>query len=162
MKKLTTLLLISILYWNNLSASHLWGADLNFTCMGNSTYLVTYTFYRDCFGIVAPTTFPLIINNACGFPSSTYTLNYISIEPLLKSCYSQSTCNGGSIQGIEKYIYQATVTLPDTCSSWTLGVTNAARNPGVLIFQNPSNNNLYVEATINNTESCDTSTVFFK
>jgi hypothetical protein len=41
--------------------------------------------------------------------------------------YSTSTCNGGSVYGIQENVYKATVTLPP-CNKWTISHSSADRN----------------------------------
>ena len=55
--KIALLLLVAMLFSAKGSfASHMAGADLTYEYIGNGQYLVTFTLYRDCFGIPAPTT----------------------------------------------------------------------------------------------------------
>ncbi len=139
----------------NVQASHLAGADLTYQSLGNGTYLVTYTLYRDCFGITAPTTAYLsVASNSCGqaVQSITMTLAPGSGNEITPTCSTTtSTCNGGTEPGIEEYEYTALIQLPMGCPDWHLWVDDCCRNQAITTVQNASGEGLYIEAYLNNT-----------
>jgi hypothetical protein len=147
-----------------LHASHLAGADLTYQSLGNGTYLVTYTLYRDCFGITAPTTaFLSVASTSCGqaVQNVTMTLSPGSGNEITPSCStSTSTCNGGSAAGIEEYVYTALVQLPLGCPDWHLWVDDCCRNQSISTVQNASGEGLYIEAYLNNTVVQNSSPTF--
>jgi hypothetical protein len=160
MKKLLVLLFFFV-HWNSSKGAHVWGADISYMAQGNGVYLITYDFYRDCAGNQAPPDVTLNVDNLCGIPfGGTFTMNLISSNEFYNNCAAGTTCQGGPFPGMQKYTYQTNITLPDTCSSWILGVSLSSRNTTLTTFSNPGNYNLYVEASINNTVSGDTSAVF--
>ena len=162
MKKIFLLFFI-IIFTKEIRASHATGADLEYQCIGNGQYLITYTFYRDCFGIDPPLTFPCNIENGCGFPAMGVTLNLITITPtqLVPTCGQITNCDGGAAPGIQKWLYTGIATLPAECNAWNLSVAVSTRNAGITMTQNPDIYNLFVIANINNTNNvCDTSPVF--
>ena len=105
MKKLIIITISTLLYiissTYSLKASHFAGADLTYTCLGGSTYLITLSFYKDCSGISAPTNVP--INFACTSNSSlnfTQTLTKLSgtgqeITPVCNLMTTACSSNGG-------------------------------------------------------------------
>jgi gliding motility-associated-like protein len=158
MKKFLLLFTI-VLYSSVLSkiyASHVMGADLTFSCQGPNTYLVTLEAYRDCNGIQL--TGPLQINYSsvqCGV-NSTLTLDQVGPPTdITPSCFANTdACNGGTGYGIQKFIFQGTLHLPPGCGSdWVLSWTLCCRNAAITTLNNPGNDNLYIEANLNNTIS---------
>jgi len=162
------LLILSIILCSSLFsriyASHCMGADLTFECTGPNSYLITLNVYRDCRGIAL--TGPMQVNYSsatCGV-NSTITLTQqgpaIDITPV---CLSNSdACNGGSGYGIQKYTFTGTLNLPAGCGAdWVLSWTLCCRNAAITTLNNPGNDNLYIEANLNNTVTpCVSSPVF--
>ena len=134
MKRLLAII-VSVLFLlspNILKASHFAGADLTYTCLGGNTYLITYSFYRDCSGISAPSSVNMFFN--C---SSNSSLNFYASLPkipgtgqeITQACSAVPThCNNGNGYGIQEYVYQGVVTLT-ACNSWKMYYTSGARNP---------------------------------
>ena len=133
MKKILLLFVLIFIFGIQRSkASHYAGADLTYTCLGGNTYLITYTFYRDCSGINPPTS--ILITLVC---SSNSNLNFTSNLPkilgtgqeITPSCSASPTqCLNGNNYGIQEYVYQSTVIL-SPCNSWEMHNTSGARNP---------------------------------
>ncbi len=145
-------------------ASHVMGMDLTYECLGPNRYLVTLKLYRDCNGISPSGSYTLNYSSAqCGVSSSinlTQLGQPIDITPLCPSIQSQ--CNGSNQYGVQKYTYQGILNLPAGCGSdWVMTVTECCRNAAITSLTNPSNENILVEATLNNTlASCDNSPQF--
>jgi len=152
MKRLLAII-VSVLFLlspNILKASHFAGADLTYTCLGGNTYLITYSFYRDCSGISAPSSVNMFFN--C---SSNSSLNFYASLPkipgtgqeITQACSAVPThCNNGNGYGIQEYVYQGVVTLT-ACNSWKMYYTSGARNPISTVM---SVGNWYNMATLNN------------
>jgi len=164
--KLTFLFAIFLLNFftvTTLRASHLAGGEVTYTWLGGNTYRIVCTLYRDCMGIAAPTTLQVILSSAtCGqiinLPAAQVagTGNNITLP-----CPGQlTTCNGGTIVGIQKWQYYLDYTLPQHCADWTFSFTLNARNAAVTTIQNPSSHNMYVEAHLNDTAYEHDSPVF--
>lgn len=165
--------LLTVLLWGGgiqqASASHLVGADLTYTCLGNGQYEVTLTLYRDCGGISAPTNALINIASAsCGITAPSVTLaldaanSGIEVSQLCPAALPLSECNGASTYpGIEVYVYTGIVTLPQGCDDWTLSYSLCCRNPDITNLVSPDVNDLYVETTINNVNGlCNNSPSF--
>lgn len=135
-------------------ASHLAGADLTYEYQGNGQYLVTYTLYRDCFGIPARPDQPLVISSTTcnSFQSVTmYPLPNTGQEITYTCDNTLTTCQGGTATGIQEWVYTAMVTLPAQCPDWVFSTTDNARNVAITTIQNPGAASMYLEAYLNNT-----------
>jgi hypothetical protein len=95
-------------------ASHAMGAEISYIYIGNQQLEVTYTFYRDCAGIAAPSTISLTAISDSGINSASYTLTPTATSPVYihTVCAGQvTTCNGGPYRGVEKWVYTGVINL---------------------------------------------------
>src|SRR6185295_11215948 len=132
-------------------ASHAAGAEITYHHLNGLTYVVTYSFYRDCFGIPAPTTVDLNLNSAsCGFGTTIYTMNPVGnpVEITLPCTGTVTTCNGGLNTGIQKYVYEIQLTLTARCTDWVFWAEISARSSAITTLQTPDSRDLYVEAIL--------------
>lgn len=165
-RKKIILLTVLLLHFYSGWATHSTGLDLTYRCLGGDTFFVQLAFYRDCDGINAPgfggERLPVIdiFSNSCG-QSFTQELDIISWEEAGAVCTSlQTTCSGGTYPGVEEYIYGDTIVLPSACVDWTFSYGLCCRNNAISTI-NPTNVDIYVEATLDNvTSSCNSSPVF--
>lgn len=137
------------------------GVDLTYSCIGNSQYRVTLTFYRDCNGINATTNALIRWSGACG--NGTTVLRNRTVEEITPSCPGivGSACNGGNgVFGIEKYTYTDTLTLPSGCTNVSLSYQTCCRNGAITTLDNPLSEGIYVEADILDNSLCNNSPVF--
>ncbi len=145
------------------NATHVEGGDITYKCLGGNQYKVFLSIYRDCAGVSAPTSVSLnFASVSCGLNFNA-TLNKvpgtgIEVTPV---CASVTTlCSGGSLPGVQEYIYQATVNLVP-CSDWIMSYSLAARNNAIGTIVSPGAQNMYVEARLNNLAfPCDNSPTF--
>ncbi len=163
--KITLMLMISTLFGSQeIFASHAAGADLTYQSLGNNQYQITYTLYRDCDGISAPTTKSIQYGSvSCNIPSQSVTLNQVpgTGYEITSNCSSAvSTCNGGSATGIQKYEYTAVVTLPQACVDWFFSAGECCRNNTITTLDNPASNDLFIDAYLNNTNVNNSSPTF--
>jgi hypothetical protein len=159
------LILSSLFFSTNLAyASHGMGADLSFSCIGGNQYELSLQLYRDCSGISAPTSVTITIASAsCGQNISATLSTVVSSEasPLCPSQLSQSSCNGGTLQGVEVYTYTGTVTLPAQCNDWILSYRLGNRNASITNITAPGSAWMYVETQLNNLDvTCNNSPQF--
>jgi len=148
-----------------LHARHPMGADLVYTCIDSNhhTYSVVLNFYCDCRELDE---YPDIVLNvasvSCGqnfsvtpnwqpCPASTNGGQPCEITPLCFASVLQSECNGGSLQGMLDYTYTDTITLPALCSDWVISFDICCRSAFISNLINPDADDLYIQATINNT-----------
>lgn len=154
MKKIYFLLFLLLQYETSLG-SHAMGAEITYSCLGNNQYIFNYTLYRDCNGIVAPSS----INLAIGSQSAILNPTPNSPEQLPTVCPTLlTTCNGGSYLGIEKWVYTGVATLPS--GPVTAYFSISARNASITTILNASTFNLFVSAYINSSSDCNNSPVF--
>ena len=156
-------------------ASHAMGGDFVYECLGTGpngdTIQITLSFYRDCDGIAAPITASIGITSSCG--SYTLILQPLPLAPappggspgevsnFCDSVFSQSTCNGGTaLPGVIQHLYQGTIVLPP-CADWVISYSTCCRNNMITNLVNPSAEDMYIEATLNNLNApCNSSPQF--
>jgi len=150
-------------------ASHSMGADLSYRCLGGDSFLVRLNFYRDCAGILPSNTTDIAITSNSCVISNTYTLPLASITPnpdtlkekICSAQASQSTCDNGTIPGVQVWAYEAIIVLPAHCADWVISFDLCCRNDSVTNLLNPGAYDLYVEARLNNTGGiCNNSPIF--
>ena len=145
------------------SASHLSGGDLNYTCVGQDSFLVNFNLFRDCSGIGAPTNVTLDFGSTCG-GNFTATLpltasGAVEVSQLCGAQIGQSTCNGGNLPGNEWYEYETIVVLPP-CDTWTISWDDCCRNTSLNI-PTSAGDGFYIETTLNSlTSPCNSSPEF--
>lgn len=140
-------------------ASHALGAEISYECLGGNEYLVRLVFYRDCGGISAPSSPSISISSSCGNQTLNMALQpptppfppfdaYLVDYELPVFCQA-SNCGSGNTPGIQEYIYEATVTLPP-CADWTMSYDLCCRSQDITTINSPGNQDIYVEAFLNN------------
>jgi gliding motility-associated-like protein len=149
---------------NEAFASHAQSADITYQCLGGNQYRISLSFYRDCAGVAAPTSVTINISSASCGQNLVLTLNQITgtgieVSPI---CTSMSTqCTGGSYPGVQEYKYAGLITLPMQCSDWTFSFSLCCRNASINTISNPSGENIYIEAVLNNLDfPCNSSPAF--
>jgi hypothetical protein len=129
--------------------SHIAGGNISVVYTGTpNTYQITLSFFRDCSGVSAPVSPFITLDNDCGVSGDLLQLPLILQQEVSALDFSQcpdvSTCQNGSLPGMELYQYQAVVTL-DPCDSWTIAYASGARNPSV----NVNSGGFHIETVIN-------------
>ncbi|MBV6406128.1 MAG: gliding motility-associated C-terminal domain-containing protein [Flavobacteriales bacterium] len=151
-------------------ATHAMGGELSYTCVAPNQYLVTLDFYRDCNGVAAPTN----CNNGLSFnvrsPQCGANFNqcftFQSVQVITPICASETDrcLNSNGVYGVEKYTYTKLVNLSNWAgcgTDWVFSWSLCCRNNAITSLQNPGNQNLYLDATLNNTVSpCNNSADF--
>ena len=157
-------------------ATHDMGADLSYRCLGGNDYEFTIVFYRSCENNIgaAPAEGLLAISSpSCGYIgnggvlSDTIPLiNFLEISPICpaEQGFSQCLDINNPHPGVEEYIYQGIVTLPDNCSDWNISwdvccrnanITNSVIDPGILGTE------MRLEVSLNNLNGlCNSSPTF--
>ena len=150
-------------------ASHISGGDMSYTCIGQDSFLLRLALFRDCSGITMSTNQTVTLTSTCG-GSITVTLNnvpntstgnaYTNISQLCSSDSLNSTCFGGTLPGMQEYIYEGIVVLTPPCDTWTAGWSTCCRNTTVNVPTSNSDN-VYVQTTMNTaTNGCNNSPAF--
>lgn len=137
LQKVIPLCLVLLLgAWGTKSyASHIPGANITYTCNPSNPlqYTFTLTLFRRCPG-THPATMSgsyFTFTNDCGLanpvaPVFNQVGTAVDVNQLCNP--SLSNCSGGSQPGIFKYTYEATVTLPANCDSWTITYSLCCRD----------------------------------
>ena len=146
-------------------ATHGAGLDISYECINrgstSDSYKIIVKFYRDCSSSsTAASNFFLEANSSCG--SSLTLLPQVSgptfITPLCPG--SSAPCSNGGLVELEEYIYEAIISL-DHCSDWVINVcASGNRNNAITTIISPANQDLCVEAEINNLNVCNNSPSF--
>ena len=134
-------------------ASHAAGGNLTYCHTGGNNYTISFTLYRDCAGIPAPTFITVQITSASCGQSYSLTLNAIpgTGQEITHPCAGTfSTCQGGTEPGIQKWEYESTFAFPAQCADWTIGTQVQARNASITTLQNPGGTYLYIDAHLDN------------
>lgn len=170
MKAILRILVCALaIFWigkTEIFASHAMGADLTYTCLGGNQYTFTLSFYRDCSGITPSISqFISATSASCG-QTTSFTLNQLSgypieVSPLCAAQLPSSTCSGGTLPGVQQYVYEGTFTLPANCNDWIFSYSECCRNSTITTLSNPGSENLYVQSTLDNLNApCNSSPSF--
>lgn len=170
MKKLGLLLAFVMAFTFNSKASHISGGDISFTSLGNNVYIITLSLFRDCDGITMSTSNTVTIESASCAESFTVSLpivpnaltgdDFTDISQLCDTEIPNSTCNGGTLPGMQLYVYQDTVTLPANCTDWTVSWSTCCRNTTVNVPTSTSDD-VFLMATFDNLNYPDNSSPAF-
>ncbi len=149
------LFLLAFLPGKKSFATHASGSDLTYTWVSGNTFRVTVSFYRDCAGVAAPNTISLDARSVSCNRNQSYTLTRIpgTGQEITYPCPTANTrCTSGSsiYPGYQRYVFEANITLPQQCTDWVLSYYVCCRNCAITTLDNPCNENMYVEATLNN------------
>lgn len=159
MKKLGLLFAFVLAFSFYSRSSHISGGDITFTSLGNNTYIITLSLFRDCDGITMSTSNTVTIESASCAESFTVSLpivpnnltgdDFTDISQLCEQQIPNSTCNGGTLPGMQLYVYQDTVTLPANCTDWQASWSTCCRNTTVNVPTSTSDD-VYIMATFDN------------
>ena len=155
MKKFITLFLLVFLsiFCKQSFASHLMGCDLSYTNVGPDSFKVRLSLYRDCSGILpAVTEFVHVTSTSCA-SNISLPLTRLPGYPIevVQYCTSVvSTCLGGTMPGVQQYIYEGYVKLPTRCNDWIFNYTNCCRNVAITTITVPGSASVYIEAKLDN------------
>lgn len=125
-------------YSSHLSATHIIGGELYYSCIGNNKYLITLKVYRDCYGGQAPFDDPahvgiydgngvLVENVPLQFPGSV-VLPFVYSSPCFQA--PPDIC-------VEEAVYQGIVELPPNSSGYTLVYQRCCRNHTIVNLVSP-------------------------
>lgn len=162
-KKLPILLLLFLLASIPGYASHIYGGELLYRHETGNRYRVIVYLYGDCSGSRFPTLSyadanpEVRIYNAAGMYVALHlkqdSLN-IDISPVCPSQRGNTTCAGGTLPGVHKFVYSDTVNLPP--DHWRLIFagemgTTAGRSFNITnIYSSSSGTTIQLEANLNN------------
>lgn len=145
-------------------ASHAQGGDLTYTCLGGNQYQLRLAFYRDCSGSNAPGSVSINISSiTCNqnFNTTLYPIpgTGLDVTPICPQLTTE--CTGGTYPGVQEWIYEGNITLPQACTDWTFSFSLCCRNAATNTIVNPGGQNIYIETTLNNVAApCNNSPTF--
>lgn len=159
---------ISCISFNSTYASHAAGGEIIYKHLNDTTYLVTFKFYRDCSGIPEQPNASLCVYDSCSKQIKMFSLPKIDTlpggipngTPVALGCPNYSnTCQDPSVTlpGYQEWWYQDTITLVGRCSQLRMSTTISNRNASM----NISTANFYVEATLNNKDVLNNNSAVF-
>ncbi|MFL5730181.1 MAG: hypothetical protein ACJ75J_11905, partial [Cytophagaceae bacterium] len=140
-------------------ADHILGSDLSYKYLGANKYEFTLTYYGNC----GSTHFQnLVITNSIQLSYSSLSCNIngsfnitkvgsgVELSPICPGLPTKCDplhFNDGQ-PGIKKFSWTGTITLPP-CSDWVISRKEAFRDDAVTTYD-PLNQNIFMQATINN------------
>ena len=151
-KKTIPLLFILFLFIADVvSASHLMGGEITWTCLASGQYKFQMKLYRDCNGIAGPNSVTLCTNAPVGtIPCSLVSQSDNS--PVCNVAGPAITCAGatGSTPGaVQEFIYESgpvsLVGVPPA-TGWVFYWYSSARNMSITNLQNPDSHGLTLRA----------------
>ncbi len=167
---------------NRCAANHLFGADLGYTHLTGNTYKMTLTLYGDCSAdaslvsqlyIAKPTI--VIYNGASAVNSLVLSLQSGSgseVSPVCPREIGNTACNGGTLPGVRRFIYEGNVTLSGASANWrfvfvgrldtpiSVSGIGAGRSRKITNVQNVGTTTMQLTATLNNLNGPNSSPVF--
>jgi gliding motility-associated-like protein len=139
-------------------ASHLAAGNITYTYLGNNSYFIQVTLYRDCSGIPMPLSLTLNANSSCWPGTTTVVLPQNSaLSGIIVSntpCAAFTTC-------YEEYIYEGILTVPINCHDWVFSWGTCCRNDAINNLTSPGGQSFYVYATVNNIDAPNNSSPLF-
>ncbi len=132
-------ILLAILSFQTLQATHIVGGELNYRCLGNDQYEISLTVFRDCFNGIPPFDNPAAIgvfdssNQLIQFrlpiPQGNDTLNPVLFDSCL--VIPPNVC-------VHRTSYIDTITLPFLAGGYQLVYQRCCRNNTIVNIENPS------------------------
>lgn len=173
---LFTLLCCILIFSQKTVANHAMAIDLTYACLNEDeqSYNITLDFYFDCGSVIiqapAASVVVNVFSNSCGQALQVELTRDTSIEgeEVSQLCddileNGQSNCESGTFAGVRKYIFEGTVTLPKKCNDWTFSYRLTElefRSATITNLVSPELQKIYVQATLDNTEGCNSAPSF--
>lgn len=171
------LLAVSLLFIaGKANASHIFGADFYYTWVSGNTYTINLAVYADCSGAAFPNlngatpSVEVYKNTSQLFTTMTLTQSGTSVEvtPVCNAQINNTTCNGGTVPGVKRFIYTGSVTLNGPSSNWRFrftgamgGLNSAGRSNSITNIIVPGTGSVTaLEATLNNMSGNNSSAVY--
>lgn len=152
LKRLLFLLILVSGISSRLSASHLMGGEITWTCQGSGQYVFQMKLYRDCNGVQGPPTTTLSVYNNPSLLSIPLNLvSQIDISPQCNAIGPSITCAAAQAQpnwpnsatpvpgAVEEFIYQSapiTLTGVPPAAGWIFAYSDCCRNAAITNINN--------------------------
>ncbi|RYZ51680.1 MAG: hypothetical protein EOP49_11150, partial [Sphingobacteriales bacterium] len=172
--RLVFLLALSVSSANISKATHIFGADFYYSWVSGNTYTISLAVYGDCSGAAFPSltsSMPEVeIWNNGNYQYTVFlqlTGPAVEVTPVCAGQIGNTTCNGGTVPGIKRYIYSVTVNLGSTSPNWLFRFngemsnnTQAGRSNIITNIAGSGTSLMVLEATLNNTLASNDAAVF--
>jgi len=140
MRALTLLFVLVLLSHTKLSATHIVGGEMNYTCLGNNQYEITLTIFRDCF-----------YGNPLAFFDNPASIGVFNAQNMLLQNILVPLINNDTLSPVlsgqcfvvppdvcvHTTTYRTTVTLPPVIGGYQLSYQRCCRNQTILNIVNP-------------------------
>lgn len=142
-----------ILSFNVANATHILGGNFEYECIGNDSFKIKLKLYRDCTGINSPDSATIRIKDSCGLSMSLVlqltNLGGTEVSNFCPTSMINSSCNGGSLPGVQQYLYEGVAVFSsNACSKIFLSWSSCCRN-NVVNLSGGLNTGVYISAEIN-------------
>ncbi|MBI4945835.1 MAG: gliding motility-associated C-terminal domain-containing protein [Bacteroidetes bacterium] len=156
-------------------ATHIVGGYASYTCLGGSTYRLSYTIYVECgTGKMVPPSWDWVNYesiSSCGPPLANWPAPGILIPVksgfeyssvlLCPSMANDNTCNGGANANFAVVKYDTVLTFPNQCNDWRFYFGGGGQFAWDLTNIKTGVNVPYIETWIDNTNgNCNNSVLF--
>ncbi|HEY8399645.1 MAG TPA: PKD domain-containing protein [Cytophagaceae bacterium] len=158
-------LLILLLFFAVQSfGTHIVGADISYRNIGANKFEFTLNVYRDCEGLPVNSYYNLDYSSLSCNLQGTFRVNMVagSKQEITPVCEENPTrCNGGTLPGVEKYVYKGIFDVPQACTDWTISWRECYRNAAITNITSPITQCTYIEARLNNVDAPNNSSPAF-
>ncbi len=148
LKSISVLLLLTVLTFAGMKASHYAGATITYECLSPNIYRVHHKVYRHCGGppITPPSGMTITgIGTACSAPTGGGWVLRANREVTMLTPSIVTNCNGGSASGFLEWHYSQDFDFTGvTCNQYKLEWTECCRNGVYTNITNPSNTSAFV------------------
>lgn len=145
----TLLLIVLLLLGSQVWASHLLGADISASRTSANTYAVRLVLYRDCSGISTTSSVSISVSST-GCSATTIQASRVSSQFLNLGCSTMpTTCNGGTLPGVEMVVYSGIYQATPNCGVISFAFSECCRSSVITNLVNPSTNSIYVSCSVN-------------
>ncbi len=156
------LVVFCLLFSQRIFASHVAGMEVSYRHIEGEKYEFELNVYRDCFGIDLPDAYNLQVESGiCRQRGQIHVTlqNITDVSPTCQNLIGQTTCNGGTYPGMQRYRYTGEYVFPSKCADWKISANEWARNYAIINIVDELAE-IYVETTLNNLTGPNNSTNF--
>ena len=176
LRRLSLIALLLILS-GKMYATHIFGADLFYTHVADSTYTVTLVIYGDCssavFGTLSSSVPEIDVYNGDDYYQELDLtiqdpVSGVEVTPVCAGEADSTSCTDPSytIPGITKFVFSGDVTLTGTSPVWrfqfngVLVASSAGRSSSITNISSPGTSIIQLVDTLNNTMAANSSAVY--